>query len=618
MKILGAQPIGDTESRFLVWAPFARTVEVQIESPARALAALQDSGDGYFCGTVKDVLAGSTYFYRLDKTTCRPDPASRCQPQGVHGPSEVVSARFDWQDPTWKGLPLDQLVIYELHVGTFTREGTFDAIIPRLPMLKELGVNTIELMPVAQFPGSRNWGYDGVYPFAVQNSYGGPAGLRRLVNAAHKLGLGVALDVVYNHLGPEGNYLRNFGPYFTDRYKTPWGEALNFDGPYSDHVRRFFISNALYWVSDFHIDALRLDAIHAIVDTSAMPFLQELSRDVQPLAANLGRSVHVIAESDLNDARVVRPRSLGGFGCAAQWTDDFHHSLHTLLTREKTGYYESFGSIEHLAKAYTSGFVYSGQHSPYRQRQYGNSSLDIPARRFVVFAQNHDQVGNRAQGDRLSTMVSFERVKLAAGAVLLSPFVPLLFMGEEYGETAPFQYFVSHTDDSLIEAVRKGRQEEFSRFDWHQDVPDPQSQETFDRSHLDWSLSGKGKHLTLRSFHRDLLSLRRSIPALSNLSKDCTKALICGDACLILHRWCGISRVAAIFNFGEKVASARFPGASNQWRKIFDSADPKWAGAGSVAPQFVEVSESTTIDISALSFCLFVPSVDGGSLDAAG
>lgn len=617
MRTLGAQPIRDTECCFLVWAPFARTVEVQFESHTRVITALQNGPHGYFCGTVQNVSPGSTYFYRLDQTISRPDPASRYQPQGVHGPSEVISSQFDWQDSGWKGLPLDRLVIYEIHVGTFTPEGTFDAVIPRLAALADLGVNTIELMPVAQFPGSRNWGYDGVYPFAVQNSYGGPEGLRRLVNAAHKLGLGVALDVVYNHLGPEGNYLRNFGPYFTDRYKTPWGEALNFDGPFSDHVRRFFISNALYWISDFHLDALRLDAIHAIVDTSALPFLEELTRDVQSLAASLGRSVHVIAESDLNDARVVRPRAVGGFGCGAQWTDDFHHSLHTLLTREKTGYYESFGSIEHLAKAYTSGFVYSGQHSPYRERQYGNSSADIPARRFVVFGQNHDQVGNRAQGDRLSTIVDFERLKLAAGAVLLSPFLPLLFMGEEYAEPAPFQYFVSHADEALIEAVRKGRKEEFSRFDWQQDIPDPQSRETFDRSRLNWSLRDKGKHLTLRSFHGELLSLRRSIPTLSNLSKDCTKTLVCGEACLVLDRMDASGRVAAIFNFGEKTARARFPGGSNRWRKILDSADSRWAGPGSVAPQLVEVSESTTIDISALSFCVFVPSVNGGLLDAA-
>ncbi|MGH9736026.1 MAG: alpha-amylase family glycosyl hydrolase, partial [Candidatus Acidiferrales bacterium] len=321
METLGAQPIGDAECRFLVWAPFARNVEVQIEAPAQQIVSLREGADGRFCATVRGVHPGSTYFYRLDQTVARPDPASRYQPHGVHGPSQVVSSQFDWQDSRWKGLPLDRLVIYELHVGTFTPEGTFDAVIPRLAALRELGVNTIELMPVAQFPGSRNWGYDGVYPFAVQNSYGGPDGLRRLVNAAHKVGLGVALDVVYNHLGPEGNYLRNFGPYFTDRYKTPWGDALNFDGPFSDHVRQFFISNALYWISDFHVDTLRLDAIHAIVDTSALPFLEELTRDVHSLAANLGRSVHVIAESDLNDSRVVRPRALGGLGCAAQWTD---------------------------------------------------------------------------------------------------------------------------------------------------------------------------------------------------------------------------------------------------------------------------------------------------------
>lgn len=617
MWILGAQPINDAECHFLVWAPFARAVEVQLEPPTGALALLQQSVDGYFSGTVRGVAPGSTYLYRLDQTNCLPDPASRSQPQGVHGPSAVISSQFNWQDSSWKGLPLDRLVVYELHVGTFTPEGTFDAVIPRLGELKELGVNTIELMPVAQFPGSRNWGYDGVYPFAVQHSYGGPEGLRRLVNAAHKLGLCVALDVVYNHLGPEGNYLRNFGPYFTDRYKTPWGEAINFDGPFSDHVRRFFISNALYWVSDFHIDVLRLDAIHAIVDTSAVPFLEELTHEVQSLAARLGRSLHVIAESDLNDSRIVRPRTLGGLGCDAQWADDFHHSLHTLLTREKNGYYESFGSIEHLAKAYASGFVYSGQHSPYRQQRYGNSSLDVPARRFVVFAQNHDQVGNRAQGDRLSTIVSFEKLKLAAGAVLLSPFIPLLFMGEEYGETAPFQYFVSHTDKPLIEAVRNGRKEEFSRFGWKQDVPDPQSEETFERSRLNWSLRDTGKHLTLRGVYTELLNLRRSSPVLSDLSKDCTKASICGDACLILERWHTNSRIVVIFNFGEQIAKSPFPDGGSLWRKVFDSADTLWAGPGSVTPKVVEVNESATIDISALSVCVFVPSVDGGSIDAA-
>lgn len=618
MQTLGAQSVGDEECHFLVWAPFARKLELQLELPSRRFEPMQQAPDGYFHCAVRGVPPGSTYFYRLDGNTSRPDPASRLQPQGVHGASEVIRPHFDWQDSGWRGLPLDQLVIYELHVGTFTREGTFDAIIPRLPALKELGVNTIELMPVAQFPGSRNWGYDGVYPFAAQNSYGGPDGLRRLVNACHALGMCVALDVVYNHLGPEGNYLRNFGPYFTDRYHTPWGQALNFDGPFSDHVRRFFIANALYWVRDCHVDALRLDAIHAIVDTSAVPFLEELAHEVQSLGAKLGRAVHVIAESDLNDARIVRPRPLGGFGHDAQWTDDFHHSLHTLLTREESGYYESFGSVEHLAKAYTSGFVYSGQYSSYRQRRYGNSSLDVPARRFVVFAQNHDQVGNRALGDRLSAIVSFEELKLAAGAVLLSPFVPLLFMGEEYGEAAPFQYFVSHGDPALIEAVRKGRKEEFARFGWQQDIPDPQTPETFNRSRLNWSLRDEGKHLTLRSFYAELLRVRRSVRALSNLSKARTKASACGKFCLLLERRHAADRVFTVFNFGEDTVIACPPSGDGRWRKIVDSAETRWGGPGSTVPEILEVNESAKIDIRAVSFCVFRRSTEGGSNDSAG
>lgn len=617
MQTLGAQPIGDEDCQFLVWAPFARTVELQIETPARRMEPMRKDCEGYFSCTVRGVPPGSAYFYRLDQNTNRPDPVSRLQPDGVHGPSQVITSHFDWQDSNWKGLPLEQLVIYEIHVGTFTPEGTFDAILPRLPALKELGINTIELMPVAQFPGTRNWGYDGVYPYAVQNSYGGPDGLRRLVDACHSLGLCVALDVVYNHLGPEGNYLRNFGPYFTDRYHTPWGEALNFDGPLSDHVRRFFIGNALHWVSDFHVDALRLDAIHAIVDTSAIPFLQELAQDVQLLAARLGRSVHVIAESDLNDSRIVHPREVGGFACDAQWNDDFHHALHALLTREKMGYYQSFGKLEHLSTAFNSGFVYSGQYSPYRERRYGNSSLDVPARRFVVFAQNHDQVGNRALGDRLSTIVNFENLKLAAGAVLLSPFVPLLFMGEEYGETAPFQYFVSHNDAPLIEAVRKGRREEFARFGWQQDIPDPQSAETFERSRLNWSLRDRAEHQILRKLYAELLSLRRSVPALSNLSKTRTNASPCGGSCLLLERWHETDRIFAAFNFSEQDARICGPAAARLWRKIFDSAETQWNGSGATAPESLEVNEPTMIDIPALSFFLYRCSTEGGSVGSS-
>lgn len=603
MPTLGAHPISEEDCEFFVWAPFAREVGVQIETPQRRSEPMQADADGYFRCRVRGLLPGSTYLYRLDGSKSRPDPASRYQPQGVHRPSEVVSARFDWGDSHWKGVPLSELVLYEIHTATFTPEGTFEAIISRLGALKELGVNMIELMPVAQFPGSRNWGYDGVHPFAVQNSYGGPRGLRSLVNACHREGLGVALDVVYNHLGPEGNYLRDFGPYFTDRYKTPWGEAINFDGPYSDHVRRFFIESALYWVSDFHVDALRLDAIHAIVDASAIPFLRDLTQQVQSLAAKLGRAVHVIAESDLNDSRVVHPRGIEGFGCDAQWNDDFHHAVHALLTGERAGYYADFGSPGHLAAACTSGYVYSGQYSAYRRRRFGNSSRDVPARRFVVFSQNHDQVGNRALGDRLSTIVHFEKLKLAAGAIVLSPFIPLLFMGEEYGETAPFLYFISHSDRSLIDAVRKGRTEEFAQFGWEGEIPDPQSVETFERSRLNWSLRDAGKHQTLLRFYMALLALRRAIPSLSNLSKDHTTASVCAGSSLILERWSGPDRIFAAFNFGERLARVCVPNGLVSWRKRIDSAETRWAGPGSASGQSCLAEE--TIDLAPFSFSLF-------------
>lgn len=614
MPTLGAHPTGEEDCEFLVWAPFARKVELQIETSERRLEPMDAGTDGYFGCRVRGIAPGSTYLYRLDDSKIRPDPASRSQPQGVHHPSEVVSARFDWEDSNWKGVPLVDLVLYEIHTGTFTPEGTFEAIIPRLAALKKLGVNMIELMPVAQFPGSRNWGYDGVHPFAVQNSYGGPRSLRALVNACHREGLGVVLDVVYNHLGPEGNYLRDFGPYFTDRYKTPWGEAINFDGPCSDHVRRFFIENALYWISDFHVDALRLDAIHAIVDNSAVPFLEELAQEVQSLAARLGRTVQVIAESDLNDSRIVHPREVGGFGCDAQWNDDFHHAVHALLTGERAGYYEDFGSASQIATACASGYVYSGQYSAYRQRRFGNSSCDVPARRFVVFSQNHDQVGNRANGDRLSTIVGFEKLKLAAGVVLLSPFIPLLFMGEEYGETAPFQYFVSHADQSLIDAVRKGRTDEFARFGWHREIPDPQSVETFERSRLNWSLLDTGKHQILREFYAALLGLRRSVPSLSNLSKEHTKASVCGSS-LILERWWGADRILIAFNFEEQPVRVCALPAGKSWRKLIDSAGTRWAGAGTTSPE--SFSSEEAINIPAFSFSLFRNSTKDSPIDAA-
>ncbi|MGH2689592.1 MAG: malto-oligosyltrehalose trehalohydrolase, partial [Actinomycetota bacterium] len=440
-------------------------VEVHLLGERERTVALEPGDEGWFRGVVDDVRPGDRYLLRLDGGVERPDPASRYQPEGPHGPSEVVDpSAFEWTDEAWRPPAFEDMVVYEVHPGTFSPEGTFAGIAARLDHLVDLGVNALEIMPVAQFPGERNWGYDGVGLYAVQNSYGGPDGLRALVDACHARGVAVVLDVVYNHLGPEGNYLDEFGPYFTDRYSTPWGRAVNYDGPYSDEVRVFFLENARYWFLDFHVDGLRLDAIHGIFDASAHPFLQELAAETTGLEEEMGRQFPLIAESDLNDVRIIRPRERGGYGLDAQWSDDFHHSVHALLTGERNGYYQDYGTPDHLVRALNHGFVYSGQRSVYRKRRHGNEPDDIEPSQLVVSIQNHDQVGNRMMGERLTGLVGFERLKLAAGLLLLSPSVPLLFMGEEYGETAPFLYFVSHTDAELSELVRKGRTEEFKSF----------------------------------------------------------------------------------------------------------------------------------------------------------
>ncbi len=486
---LGATMEGPASVRFRVWAPYATTVAVRLPDSPAGEVPLEPENRGYFSATVSGIGAGARYRYVLNDKTERPDPASRWQPDGVHEPSAVVDpSAFRWTDTEWRGLALEDLILYELHTGTFTEGRTFESIIPRLPYLKnEVGVTALELMPVAQFPGSRNWGYDGVYPFAPHADYGGPQGLKALVDACHAHGLAVVLDVVYNHLGPEGNYLNDFGPYFTDRYRTPWGRALNFDGPDSDEVRRYFVCNALYWVTEYHLDGLRLDAVHGIYDFSATHILAELAEAVHAQARRIGRTVHVIAESDLNDARLIRSPDQGGYGLDAQWSDDFHHALHTTVTDERGGYYQDFSGLPHLAAAMQNGFVYRGQYAPARRRRHGNSCEGLPAKRLVVFAQNHDQIGNRALGDRLSAHLPVDALKVVMAAVLLSANVPLLFMGEEYGEQAPFQYFIEHGDPALVEAVRRGRREEFSHFGWKEaDIPDPQDRAAFEQSRLRW------------------------------------------------------------------------------------------------------------------------------------
>lgn len=581
---LGARPGGDGATRFRVWAPRAREVAVILPESGSRAHPLVAEGDGYFAGTVPGVGPGDRYLYRLDGGEERPDPASRHQPDGVHAPSAVVDPdRFPWRDGEWSGLPLEEYVIYELHVGTFTQEGTFAAAIDRLPYLLELGVTAVELMPVAQFPGERNWGYDGVYPFAPQESYGGPDGLKLLVDACHRAGLAVILDVVYNHLGPEGNYLGRFGPYFTDRYRTPWGDAVNFDGPQSDPVRHYFVANALYWITEYHVDALRLDAVHGIFDFGARHILAELAAAVHREGKRLGRKVAVIAESDLNDARLIAPPELGGYGLDAQWNDDFHHALRTLLTGEQTGYYADFGTFPHLIKAFREGFVYSGEYSRYRRRSHGNSSANRSPRQLVVFAQNHDQVGNRMRGERLGADVTNEQLKLAAGAVLLSPYLPLIFMGEEYGEPAPFPYFVSHGDPELIEAVRRGRREEFTSFAWQGEVPDPQAEETFRSARIDPELRRDGEHGRIFALYRELIRLRREFPPLARLDRGGVE-VSCRDRekLLAVRRTAGGEEVVCLFNFGGE--RREWPLPAGTWRDLISSAAPRFGGEGEEGP----------------------------------
>lgn len=588
MKV-GAQYLGDNRCLFRVWAPLLNSVDLVIISADNRKIPMDRNGDGYWEATVRNVPPGALYKYLLDSggETPRefPDPASHFQPHGVHGSSQVVDQAFTWTDRPWKGSPLRDWIMYELHVGTFTPEGTFDAVIPRLSELKDLGVNAVELMPVSQFPGERNWGYDGAYLYAVQNSYGGPAGLKRLVDAAHGMGISVILDVVYNHFGPEGSYIGRYGPYFNPKYKTPWGEAINFDGPYSDGVRNFYYENAIFWLREFHMDALRLDAVHAIFDMSARPFLRELKARVDDISCHDQRRYCLIAECDLNDPRFVRPRALGGYALDAQWCDDFHHALHTEVTCERDGYYADYGRFSQLMKSFREGYVYTGQYSHFRRRSYGNSSRAIPPRKFVVFSQNHDHIGNRMLGERTARLVDLEGRKLLAGSVLLSPFLPLLFMGEEYGEDAPFLYFVNHSDPRLIKAVSEGRAKEFREFKWDGEIPDPDSAETYQKSKLSWDKKHSGDHKVLYGFYRDLILLRKNNPAIANSDKYSYDVSGFEDIkVLLLQRRRRQYRVMCLFNFSTESAAFEVHLPAGKWKKILDSAGLKYGGPGPLLP----------------------------------
>ena len=502
--MLGANLLDRDTAEIRIWAPAAKQVRILFVGATESLPMRRDD-DGIWSVQTR-AHPGDQYFVIIDDNKPIPDPVSRYLPQGIHGPTGIVDPdAYEWRDQNWRGLPLEQYIIYELHTGTFSPEGTFDGIVAKLEYLRDLGTTAIELMPIAAFPGERNWGYDGVALYAVQASYGGPEGLKRLVDAAHECGLAVILDVVYNHFGNEGNYLRQFGPYFTDKHKTPWGDAINYDQRGSEQVRRFVVENALYWIREYHLDGLRLDAVQTIRDDSAPHIAAEIKQNAEQLAQELGRTVCVIAETDENDARYTRKP--GGYGLDAIWSDDFHHAWHVFLTGEYKGYYQDFGRAEQLLRALNEGFVFQGEQFNFWGRPRGTSSIGMALPQHVVCLQNHDQIGNRALGERLGALVVQAELFAPAAFLLLAPHTPLLFMGQEYDETAPFQFFTSYSDPMLQEAVRKGRREEFKDFDWDE-VPDPEDPATFQRSKLNWELALRGSNEMLK-WYRDLIALRK-------------------------------------------------------------------------------------------------------------
>ena len=543
--------------RFRVWAPEAEDVVLRVDGTD--VAATAEHG-GWWSADA-EAGHGTRYGWQLDGAEPLPDPRSRWQPDGVHGLSAVDAEDFRWTDDGWHGFHLPGAVLYELHVGTFTEAGTFDGVIERLPHLVELGIDAIELLPVAAFPGERGWGYDGVDLFATHDAYGGPAGLRRLVDAAHAAGVGVVLDVVYNHLGPDGNVLGAYGPYFSDRHQTNWGDAVNLDGPGSDEVRRFFVDNACMWLGDFHLDGLRIDAVHALVDDSAYHLLEQLADEVADLAAHVRRPCWLIAESDRNDPRYVRPAEAGGFGLDAAWADEWHHALHAVVSGETSGYYEDFGSLDELAVALEQAWVYAGRYSEHRGRVHGRSPAGIAGHRFVVSVQNHDQIGNRASGDRLGASVSLDRLRIAATLMLLGPFTPMLFQGEEWNASSPFRYFTDHQDAELGRAVSEGRRSEFSSFGWDpSDVPDPQDRATFDASVLRWDERTEPGRTELLQWYRDCIALRRRIPALTDGRWDRQVVEHDADAGWIsMHR--GPVSIAA--NLGSAAATIEVPAGTD-------------------------------------------------------
>jgi len=596
----------NSSCEFCVWAPLKKSIEIEVLEPKKTAVKLRKDEYGYWYGKTNNICPDATYFILIDGVLKRPDPVSFFQPEGVHKPSCIIDhASYQWKDDNWRCMSLEEMIMYELHIGTFSEEGIFEGVIRKIDYLKELGINAIEIMPVAQFPGDRNWGYDGVHPFAVQNSYGGPKGLKRLVDYCHQNGIAVILDVVYNHLGPEGNYLTDFGPYFTEKYKTPWGAAINFDDKYCDGVRNYFIENALYWFEHFHIDVLRLDAIHGIFDFSAKHILKELAEKVEEYGQLKGRRHYLIAESDLNDSKIIESKESNGYGIDAQWLDDFHHSLRTIISGEKDGYYCDFGYIEQLAKSYEQGFVYDWKYSRYRKKFYGISSKHIHPKQFVVFTQNHDQVGNRMLGERLPHLVDFESLKLLAGAMIFSPYVPMLFMGEEFAADTSFLYFISHLDSDLVKAVQEGRKKEFSKFNREGEAPDSFGKDTYLQSKLKWESLEIQHHKIMFEFYREIIKIRKKIDALKKLTRTGLDVSFNEEKKIItITRSFRESIIRCFLNFNDKKNTVFLEGnMSTKLYKIIDSADKKWAGPGSFSVE--TLSSNTNVEIQPKSFVLY-------------
>jgi maltooligosyltrehalose trehalohydrolase len=578
---------------FSVWAPEKKTMTLHLLTRGRPDTgiAMQKDDQGYFVAEVEGATAGDRYYYIPEEGQQYPDPCSQYQPEGLNGPSQVVDhTAFSWQDGAWRGKPLAALIFYEIHVGTFTPEGTFEAIIPRLDDLVQLGVNALELMPVAQNPGTRNWGYDGVYLYAVQHNYGGPDGLKKLVDACHRRGLAVFLDVVYNHLGREGNCLEGIGPYFSGRYHTPWGKALNFDDAWSDGVRAFVTGNVLHWAQHYHLDGLRLDAVHEIYDRNAVSIWENMQASVRQWTLQSGRPFYLIAESDLNDPRTVQPTTSGGQGFDAQWLDDFHHALYVLLDSEARRNYGDYGELQQFARAYTEGFVFTGEYANFRHRRHGASSANLPPERFVIFNQNHDLPGNRPGGERLSMLVNFERLKLAAAAVLLSPYLPMLFMGEEYGERTPFYFFSDYSQPQTAATLREERKKQFEGFGWTAEAPDPQQKATFLDCILKWSLRRDGIHRQLLEWHRRLISLRKTHPLLAgnHIAANHLRADLLGTTGLAIVRHAEDlkHRLLILFNFSCNPLTTTIPygDSDTAWTRLLASTVGAWAGENAACP----------------------------------